>query len=102
MSAFGLTQAQTAEVLRVLAEAGVDPGLIRVFGSRATGRATERSDLDLAVLGTEAAQVVERLRTLFEESRLPFRVDLAAYCAIEEPALRAHIDRVGLPLARAA
>lgn len=50
----------------------------RVFGSRATHTAKKHSDLDLALVGDGAIEqsVVARLRLAFEESDLPFRVDI--------------------------
>lgn len=52
---------------------------VYLFGSRANGRARKYSDVDLA-LKNGAAQidrdVISRLRTAFEFSDLPYRVDL--------------------------
>lgn len=62
----------------------VAPGVeVSVFGSRVTGRAKKHSDLDLAL---QAAQPMEwrhlaRLREAFEESDLPFRVDVVDWAA---------------------
>ena len=60
--------------------------LIWVFGSRATGRAKEYSDLDIA-LQTENGQKIDfelivRLMDDFEESNLPFKVDVVDYNSI--------------------
>jgi predicted nucleotidyltransferase len=51
---------------------------VRAFGSRATGRARRTSDLDLVVMGAEPPPdlVLANLRADFEDSDLPFRVDL--------------------------
>ena len=57
----------------------VIPGAqVRVFGSRATGRARPFSDLDLLVVQPARLSWVQRadLRDLFEASDLPFRVDV--------------------------
>jgi predicted nucleotidyltransferase len=56
------------------------------FGSRAHGRGLKRfSDLDLAVIGPPAA--AERrcaaLRRAFEDSSLPFRVDVVDWTAVD-------------------
>ncbi len=51
---------------------------VRVFGSRVTQTAKKYSDIDLAVVG-KGVLSSDRLRLLkeaFEESDLPFRVDL--------------------------
>ena len=48
-----------------------------VYGSRAKGTSTSRSDLDLVVFSTpQQRRQVGDLREAFEESNLPFRVDL--------------------------
>lgn len=70
------------------------PGVeARVFGSRARGDARPYSDLDLALIGDEALprQTLWLLEEDFEESDLPFRVDLVDWHRINE-AFRAKID----------
>ncbi len=67
----------TAEILAILAERA--PGATVVaFGSRVTGGARPWSDLDLAVFGDAplTLRALGRLRDAFEESTLPFRVDV--------------------------
>ena len=57
---------------------------VRVFGSRFTGTPKTYSDLDLAVVGErklEWRQLAE-LKDAFEDSNLPFRVDLLDWHAI--------------------
>jgi len=51
---------------------------VRAFGSRVSGRAWRYSDPDLAVMGGEPLPdlVLATLRADFEDSELPFRVDL--------------------------
>lgn len=51
---------------------------VRVFGSRVRATAKEWSDLDLAVVAGEktSAGAIARLNEAFEESDLPFRVDI--------------------------
>ncbi len=64
-------------VSRILAEHL--PGCeVRAFGSRATWTAKDYSDLDLAIVCTGAIDpdTLARLREAFEESDLPFRVDV--------------------------
>jgi len=48
------------------------------FGSRCTGKARKHSDLDLALIGDAPvpAAALARLRSDFDESDLPFRVDV--------------------------
>ncbi|NCP86541.1 MAG: hypothetical protein CO094_02720 [Anaerolineae bacterium CG_4_9_14_3_um_filter_57_17] len=51
---------------------------VRAFGSRVAGKAKPYSDLDLVLVSTEklSFKQVSLLRTAFEESKLPFRVDV--------------------------
>ncbi len=68
---------------------------VDVFGSRATGRHRKNSDIDLAVFGDISRAAVDRIRTLFIESRLPVRVDLVRHADIAGSSLQAHINAVG-------
>jgi type I restriction enzyme S subunit len=58
-----------------------------VFGSRATGRARRYSDLDLAIDAGRPLTVDETaiLREAFEESDLPYKVDIVDWHALSEP-----------------
>ena len=72
-------------VKRILAEyAGGHE--VRAFGSRVNGPAKDYSDLDLAILGNGKLTRREKmlLREAFEESDLPFRVDVIDYHAVSE------------------
>lgn len=73
----GLSAEQLAQVRAVLHR--VLPGAqVAVFGSRATGRARPFSDLDLLVSDPPRLTWAQRadLRDAFENSRLPFGVDV--------------------------
>lgn len=72
---------------------------VRAFGSRVRGRAKPTADLDLVVMGEERIPdtIQAELRADFEESDLPFRVDLLAW-RDAPPSLRAVIEREGLEI----
>jgi predicted nucleotidyltransferase len=57
---------------------------VRVFGSRYTGAARKYSDLDLVLVGERKRTLKEMgdLREAFQESVLPFRVDVLDWLAI--------------------
>jgi len=57
---------------------------VRAFGSRLAGTARPYSDLDLAVRGTArlSGDTLRHLKEAFEESDLPFRVDVLDWHAI--------------------
>lgn len=72
-----ISAGQLALVRAILAR-HIPQRIVRAFGSRVTGKARPDSDLDLIVIGREALQdlTLARLRADFEDSDLPFRVDL--------------------------
>lgn len=51
---------------------------VRVFGSRYCGNVKPYSDLDLVIIGQQKLdiQTLYKLKDAFEESELPFRVDI--------------------------
>jgi uncharacterized protein len=64
------------------------------FGSRVAGAPKPHSDLDLALVSNQAIEVgrLARLSLAFEESDLPFRVDLVEL-GRSSPGFRALVDR---------
>jgi predicted nucleotidyltransferase len=79
------TQAQLLIISGILAAHA--PGVeVRAFGSRVDGKPKDYSDLDLALVGPAKldAAVMESLREAFEESDIPFRVDILDWYAISE------------------
>ena len=103
--------ALTAEHRRIaidIVRAHLPPGIaVWVFGSRATGRARQYSDLDLAIDAGRPLSLDEtaRLAEAFGESDLPYRVDLVDWQAIDENSRRIIVaDRLPLiePTSRAA
>ena len=92
-----LTPAQRTLVCRIV-DAHLERRRVRVFGSRAHGTAKPFSDLDLLVLGPALdASLRGTLEEAFDESDLPFRVDIAEAAALS-PEFRARItpQAVGL------
>ncbi len=59
---------------------------IRVMGSRVTGPAKPFSDLDLVIMGDEPLELrtIGQLREAFDESDLPFAVDLVEWASASE------------------
>ena len=64
---------------------------VRLFGSRAKGTHTPRSDVDLALWGDVDDLGAEAIAAELDELPLPF-------ASISLPSLRDHIERVGLPV----
>ena len=67
-----------------------------LFGSRAKGAAGPASDIDLVLEGVDDPLRAESIAGELEELPLPYRFDVKAWSAIKSPALRAHIERVGV------
>lgn len=92
---FGL-QREHEEILRSIFKKHALSGQVIVYGSRAKGTFTERSDLDLAIKGSNADHYkIEEIKDEIDESDFPFLVDAQLYEAIQNSALIEHIDRVG-------
>ena len=87
-------------VLEPLAELLPPLAQVWVFGSRATGRARRYSDLDLLIDAGRPLSLDEAagLRKAFEESDLPYRVDIVDWHAIGDR-FRQLIAAERLPLA---
>ena len=93
-----LTPAQKALVCSIV-DAHLERRRVRVFGSRARRRmAKPYSDLDLLVLGAPLGPELRgALEEAFDESDLPFRVDIAE-AAMLSPEFRALIEPQALSL----
>jgi predicted nucleotidyltransferase len=72
------------ELVRQILARHVPDCEIRVFGSRVNTTARPFSDLDIALVGRRKIdrRKMNRLREAFEESELPFRVDVLDWNAI--------------------
>jgi predicted nucleotidyltransferase len=66
-----------------------------LFGSRAKGTHSERSDVDMALTGSLGALGAEAIAAELEELPLPYRFDVHALAAITLTPLLVHIERVG-------
>ncbi|RZK10409.1 MAG: hypothetical protein EOO43_20300, partial [Flavobacterium sp.] len=72
-----------------------------IFGSRAKGNYRPDSDIDIAINGQDInTDEIIAMTIAFEEKGLPHKIDLLNYDTINEPALKDHIDRVGVELYR--
>lgn len=75
-----------AELVRRIIRGHIPGREVWVIGSRAVGTVKRYSDLDLVVLGDDPLPrgVRTDLEEAFEESDLPFRVDLVEWAATSE------------------
>jgi predicted nucleotidyltransferase len=62
------------------------PVAVWAFGSRVNGRAKKYSDLDIAVLSDKPLSLYDyaTLKEAFDESDLPYRVDIVDWAAVTE------------------
>jgi len=85
------------EVLRALFHRFPSVREVRVFGSRATGRARRASDIDLAIDAPEAAPAEwGALREALEEAPIIFELDVVRRDALASPRLLEKIAREGV------
>jgi predicted nucleotidyltransferase len=89
----GLSE-QDFQIVRQILDSHVPDRPVFVFGSRATGKARRRSDIDLAIGGSEPLTLQQRglINLDFQESDLPVFVDVLDLNAIE-PDFRSRIAR---------
>ena len=86
-----LTPSQKAMVCAIV-DSHLERQRVRVFGSRAHRTAKPFSDLDLLVLGAPLGdQLRGALEEAFDESDLPFRVDIVEAATLS-PEFRARIE----------
>jgi predicted nucleotidyltransferase len=90
-------RAQDLEVLRALFERFPSVREVRVFGSRATGRARRASDIDLAIDAPEAAPAEwGALREALDEAPIIFELDVVRRDTLASPRLLEKIAREGV------
>ena len=71
---------------------------VALFGSRATGKYRDNSDIDMVIYGAIDNKIIARLSTLFNESNLPYKVDITGYNLVDYPPFKEHIDEVNKTL----
>jgi type I restriction enzyme S subunit len=89
-----------ARLVRQILDRELPGAQVAVFGSRATGKSRPFSDLDLLLVEPPALSWPQRarLREAFDESELPFKVDITEAADLGEGvAARARQEQVPLP-----
>lgn len=69
-----------------------------LFGSRAKGTHSDRSDVDLVVLGKVTPLRAEAIAAELDELPLPYRFEVQSFEHIKHQALLDHIKRVGIAI----
>lgn len=68
---------------------------VKLFGSRATDRFEDGSDVDLALWGEVNLTLLGRIAGELDELPLPYTFDVKAYDAVRYEPLRRQIDETG-------
>jgi predicted nucleotidyltransferase len=94
-NSFGLEADDMNEIISILA-AHPEVETAVLYGSRATGRFRYGSDIDLALTGKKLTnQIVLDMHAEFDDSDVPFMVDVVAKNEIKDENLKREIDGTG-------
>ena len=88
----------TLEKLQEVFGAYPDLTAVVLYGSYATGKATTRSDIDLATVGISDRYRLGRLSLDLEDLPIPQKCDVQAYEKIDYAPLKQHIDERGVTI----
>lgn len=96
MENFGFTETQL-HILISLLKKHIQSGIVIIFGSRAKGTNTGRSDTDIALKNTVFYKnsSLGILLDEIEDSDFPYLVDIIIYENLENRILQRHIDMIG-------
>ena len=93
---FGLTE-RDMQTFQKIFSAFPDVKEVQIFGSRAKGNYKNGSDIDLAIVNDDFnSNTLAKLAGEFEESSLPYKVDIVAMKYLKLHELIDHINRVGV------
>ena len=96
---FGLTD-KTLNTLNSIFRKYTDIKEVIIYGSRVKGNYRKGSDIDISLKTGEDFSFNNLLRISgdFDDSDMPYLVDVSVYDKLSNPDLKAHIDRVGKTL----
>ncbi len=95
-NAFGLTRRDMNTIHGILAKYPAVQNVV-IFGSRAKGTYHYGSDIDLAIMNDGVTEtVISKIKSDFEDSSLPYFVDLVYYPTLSHLELKDHIERIGI------
>ena len=97
-NAYGLTE-RDMQTLTGILQKYPEVKSVYLFGSRAKGTHKQGSDIDLAVVNEGGSdKTLRAIKADFEESSLPYNVDVASLATVEHRELKEHIDRMGVAI----
>ncbi|MCL2608316.1 MAG: nucleotidyltransferase domain-containing protein [Treponema sp.] len=88
---------ETLQFLRLVFQKYAGIRQVVIYGSRAKGNYRRGSDIDLALKtgGSFSFTDLLNIKNDFEDSDIPYFVDVLVYENLSNPELKDHIDRVG-------
>jgi len=96
-NSFGLTD-RDMRTIRSIFEKYDELSCVHIYGSRANGNYHAGSDIDLAVMDEELSDVlIRRMKSDFEESSLPYFVDIVHFPSLQHESLKEQIRQAGVP-----
>ena len=97
---FGLKE-RDMNTIRSLFQSFPEVERVYLFGSRAKGNYRLGSDVDLAIMNKGVnSKTLSQLIGEFEESSLPYNIDLVDFTKLTNQEFIDHINRVGIPFYR--
>jgi predicted nucleotidyltransferase len=94
MSKTGLSNKDITSITEILKKYP-EVKVVTIFGSRAKGNYKTGSDIDLAIMNNVTTETISKLKGDFEESSLPYIVDILNYQDLKHKEMKKHIDRIG-------
>ncbi|MBX2927603.1 MAG: nucleotidyltransferase domain-containing protein [Saprospiraceae bacterium] len=96
-NAFGLTD-RDMRTIRDIFKKYAAVSCVYIYGSRANGDYHAGSDIDLAVMDEELSdELIRRMKSDFEESSLPYFVDIVHFPSLQHESLKEQIRQAGTP-----
>ena len=95
---YGILETDMIDIISILS-ANPKTEKVVLFGSRARGNYEPGSDIDISWKGEDLNfSDVIKAGLEYDKLFLPYKLELVIHSMISEPALREHIDRVGVVL----
>lgn len=91
---FGLYQNSYEELISIFRKYENIEKVI-IYGSRAKGNYKEGSDIDLTLFGDLSYNDLLQLKLEFEESNIPYLIDISIFDDLKSESLKDHINRIG-------
>ncbi len=93
---FGLTERDMKTITGILNKF-TEVDVVNIFGSRAKGTFKEGSDIDLVIMNKSVSEkTLKKIQLEFEDSSLPYTVDLVCFDKLHQQEFIDHINRISI------